>query len=506
MYDLIDLIFEKYSEGKFSEDKLLLLLEANKTTDNKNNDKEELAKKKKAVAKKIAATLLLIAGISAIIVLCRKNGDTDGEKKLSDIQKNLNKDVKEAKSDLSNAKTVSEVNAIEAKVNNVEKKATSVKRYKVIGDKKLPNVGDYKQAEYKTKDIESKLKPNYSRVSRTEMGKLSNDTKKLVRRYNRIQDQIDRYTNAIKENEYRIEEIKEAIKREPEDARDELTDILKTQYIEFLRRNEEYADKLKEYKDELKQTPEMRTIAKHINKKIDMISDKNEKYNKKLISQNKEWKQKWDGKKLHFVKSSVDDIISASYKYLYMIESVVERYDRDIISYESTMDIIDTICMFEAHNDINNSNMTDEDKNDLLLEANYSNAIKKCKVKELKTTTDKKYNEQLEDQYLYGEITDAEINRVYNKYKRGEELFPAEKKVLLRAYRNKKAKITKGVGVAALAGAAALGGSMALQNHDNKMAKKYNRMNREYYKQGLEEGQRIEREHQERLQRIKKIK
>jgi hypothetical protein len=72
-------------------------------------------------------------------------------------------------------------------------------------------------------------------------------------------------------------------------------------------------------------------------------------------------------------------------------------------------------------------------KNDLLLEANYSNAIKKCKVKELKTAADKKYNKQLEDRYLYDEITAAEINRVYNKYKRGEELFPAEKRVLLRA-------------------------------------------------------------------------
>ena len=137
--------------------------------------------------------------------------------------------------------------------------------------------------------------------------------------------------------------------------------------------------------------------------------------------------------------------------------------------------------------------------------------LKKCKVKELKTAADKKYNKQLEDRYfLYGEITAAEINRVYNKYKRGEELFPAEKKLLLRAKRNKKAKITQGVGAAALAGAAVLGGSMALQNHDNKMAEKYKRMtrelNKEYYKQGLEDGHRIEKEQQERQRMKKKIK
>ena len=144
-----------------------------------------------------------------------------------------------------------------------------------------------------------------------------------------------------------------------------------------------------------------------------------------------------------------------------------------------------------------------DDKMILLLEANYSDAIKNCKVKQLKTRADKKYNKQLEDQYLTGEITTAEINRVYNKYKRGEELFPAEKRVLLKAKRNKKEKLTKGVGVAALAGAAALGGSMALQVHDNKLGEKYNRKIDDAYMQGQEDGHRIEREHQERLQRIK---
>ena len=58
MYDLTDLIFEKYVEGKLSEDKLLFFLEANKTTDNKNNEKEELAKKKKAIAKKDCSNTL----------------------------------------------------------------------------------------------------------------------------------------------------------------------------------------------------------------------------------------------------------------------------------------------------------------------------------------------------------------------------------------------------------------------------------------------------------------
>lgn len=75
--------------------------------------------------------------------------------------------------------------------------------------------------------------------------------------------------------------------------------------------------------------------------------------------------------------------------------------------------------------------------------------------------------------------------------------------MLLKAKRNKNEKITKGVGVAALAGAAVLGGSMALQNHDNKMAEKYNRKISDAYSDGLDNGHRIEREHQERLQRIK---
>lgn len=97
-----------------------------------------------------------------------------------------------------------------------------------------------------------------------------------------------------------------------------------------------------------------------------------------------------------------------------------------------------------------------------------------------------------------------EIKRVYNKYKRGEELFPAEKRVLLIAKRNKNEKITQGVGAAALAGAAVIGGSKALQNHDNKIAEKYKRMNSKYYKKGLEDGHKHEREHQERLQRTKK--
>jgi hypothetical protein len=161
-----------------------------------------------------------------------------------------------------------------------------------------------------------------------------------------------------------------------------------------------------------------------------------------------------------------------------------------------------TDLIFEKYNE----GKLSEDKMILLLEANYSDAIKNCKVKELKTAADKKYNKQLEDRYLTSEITAAEINRVYNKYKRGEELFPAEKRVLLKAKRNKNEKITKGVGVAALAGAAVLGGSMALQNHDNKMAEKYNRKIDNAYSDGLDNGHRIEREHQERLQRAKNRK
>jgi hypothetical protein len=75
-----------------------------------------------------------------------------------------------------------------------------------------------------------------------------------------------------------------------------------------------------------------------------------------------------------------------------------------------------------------------EDKMILLLEANYYTAVKKCKVKELKTAADKEHNRELIDKY-FSEITAAEIKRVYNKYKNGEELFPAEKKVLIEAQR-----------------------------------------------------------------------
>ena len=101
-----------------------------------------------------------------------------------------------------------------------------------------------------------------------------------------------------------------------------------------------------------------------------------------------------------------------------------------------------------------------EEKMMLLLEANYSDAIKNCKVKELKTTADKRKNEQLEDEYS-NEISAAEIKRIYNKYKRGEELFPAEKKVLLKVKRTKDTAIKLGLGAGAVAGVAALGVSMA---------------------------------------------
>ena len=46
MYDLTDLIFEKYNEGKLSEDKMLLLLEAS------NTNKEELKRIKEKIKKK----------------------------------------------------------------------------------------------------------------------------------------------------------------------------------------------------------------------------------------------------------------------------------------------------------------------------------------------------------------------------------------------------------------------------------------------------------------------
>ena len=88
-----------------------------------------------------------------------------------------------------------------------------------------------------------------------------------------------------------------------------------------------------------------------------------------------------------------------------------------------------------------------EDKMILLLEANYYTAVKKCKVKELKTAADKEHNRELADKYFNGEITAAEIKRVYNKYKNGEELFPAEKKVLIEA-RRRTDQALMGIGIA----------------------------------------------------------
>lgn len=303
MYDLTDLIFEKYAEGKFSEDEMILLLEADK---NDNNEKKELAKKKKAVAKKIAATLLVVAGISAIIVLCKKSGDTDGEEKLLNLREKYNASLKEAKSDLSNAKTVSEVNAVEAKVNNVEKRANNAKRYKVKGGGKvsLPAWKHEYVASYRKSGIN-------------------------------LDTGVDLLDN---------ERDKEAVRRYYGQGTD---------------------DKQKISKKYVKQ------IGRQFDREAKEINDEVAAYNKNLVKKNREWRASKYGKKLHlgkdkkiYIKSSVDDIISDSYKYLYMIESVVERYDRDIITYESTMDLIDTICVFEAHND-------------LLLEANYSDAIKK---------------------------------------------------------------------------------------------------------------------------------
>ena len=237
----------------------------------------------------------------------KKSGDTDGEEKLLNLREKYNASLKEAKSDLSNAKTVSEVNAVEAKVNNVEKRANNAKRYKVKGGGKvsLPAWKHEYVASYRKSGIN-------------------------------LDTGVDLLDN---------ERDKEAVRRYYGQGTDNKQKISK-KYV--------------------------KQIGRQFDREAKEINDEVAAYNKKLVEKNREWRaSKQHGRKLHlgkdkkiYIKSSVDDIISNSYKYLYMIESVVERYDRDIISYESTMNLIDTICVFEAHND-------------LLLEANYSNAIKK---------------------------------------------------------------------------------------------------------------------------------
>ena len=91
-----------------------------------------------------------------------------------------------------------------------------------------------------------------------------------------------------------------------------------------------------------------------------------------------------------------------------------------------------------------------EEKMMVLLEANYYKAVKKCKVKELKTAADKEHNRELADKYFNGEISNAEIKRVYNKYKNGEELFPAEKKVLLEAQRRMNENIMNSAAIVSM--------------------------------------------------------
>ena len=126
----------KGSDNKMNIDSMLDdinldLYSENEDINSDEEEKKELEKKKKSVAKKIAALLVLIAGITAVIVICKKNKDKQGEKVITDVQKNLNKRTLKARANLNRAKTEEEVNTVEEEIERIEEVANEAKRYKV---------------------------------------------------------------------------------------------------------------------------------------------------------------------------------------------------------------------------------------------------------------------------------------------------------------------------------------------------------------------------------------
>lgn len=213
-----------------------LILEASESD---KEQEQELKKRKRELAKKIAKTLVIIAGLSAIIIACKKSGDKNGEKKIKEIKDTLTKETKNIK--LDEIKTAAQADAAENKLDRVAEKANKVKKYKLAD----PNHWEgFKYDEWGTipGDLDSaktlRKSPDYDKYT---------------------QELIDYYENRARKN----------------------------------------YDKLK------------KGIEKRISSRTHTESE---------------------------------EYIVNMYKYNLMIESVCDRFDNDMISYETTMEIIDTIC------------------------------------------------------------------------------------------------------------------------------------------------------------------
>ena len=222
---------------------------------------KEVTKKKKAVAKKIAAVMVLVAGITAVVIACKKNKDRQGEKTVSKIQKDLNRDIKISTQNLKKAKTIPAVRDVEIDVENIEKLAKAIKKYKV-------------NSIYRNEDGEKVYfkgtSPEGSNAAK--MYRMSNDS----------------------------------------------LDGTKAEVFSLAQRAAEQAAKEGDYKN-----------AKKLNRIADIAAENIHKRGRKL--------QKLLG------KESVDEYLYDAIKYSYMIEEVCERFDNDLISYESTNELIDAI-------------------------------------------------------------------------------------------------------------------------------------------------------------------
>lgn len=91
------------------------------------DDEIELKKRRKIIAKRIAVTLVLIAGISAIIIACKKNGDKKAANNISNLQKGLVREVKSIKPN--EIKNENDADICEKKLDGIENITKKVKKY-----------------------------------------------------------------------------------------------------------------------------------------------------------------------------------------------------------------------------------------------------------------------------------------------------------------------------------------------------------------------------------------
>ena len=252
----------------------------NHTTD--ENTISIFEERKLLIAKKISALMVLEASITADIVSCRKNDDIEYEEKLSDIQENLNDIIEESVEAFENfdSLTESEINAFEAKVNE---QGMSALKAKLTGAVK-----------------------NFSKEKKKEEGKkYTINSVRISDPYGDSDDPREKAKRMVQADKYKHEQAKKFHKS--------LEEIRKKNSLEDIRKKKEAEEK------EKSGVSKLRNIFT--------------KCGDKLNTKNKDVA----------IENAVDECISNGIKYSHMITEFCKRYDSGLITYESTIELIDSV-------------------------------------------------------------------------------------------------------------------------------------------------------------------